>query len=459
MCGRLILAFLLAIMVLLPWQPAVRPAYAAGFTVNNTIDEPDAAPGDGVCFSTPSGKCTLRAAVMEANALPGPDSIMLPAGAYPVQLSDPSIEISSSIVVIGAGARQTIIKANLRPASGKSFVIAPSGSADISGVAFAGNGSKGCCGGSQAFENAGALILTDVVIRDFGSVYDGAGLANFGTATLSRVLFTNLFAGQIFLNPRADYGRGGAMFNSGSLTLTNVTTYRTFAGRDGNSIYNTGKLSIVNSTLANTRDSTSFFATEVPIAITNTIMWDRVDDTATSPVGPLANNGGQTDTLAPVPGSPAIDAGVDQDCASIDQRGVPRPIDGNGDGRPVCDNGAVEYVDPAGPLPASLCTPRPPVRVTTARAAFGELAVSIDGTGLENSLRTLRFTRTANAEVDLAGQPGRAGAFSVDLPPGTTHADIVIRRQQAGQAAMVRFVVVDRCGEWPSFVGGGPGAF
>jgi hypothetical protein len=34
-----------------------------------------------------------------------------------------------------------------------------------------------------------------------------------------------------------------------------------------------------------------------------------------------------------------------------------------------------------------------------------------------------------------------------------------VRRTTAGQAAQVPFVVVDGCGEWPSFVGGGPNAF
>lgn len=53
------------------------------FSVNVTADRPDAAPGDGVCSINevvdPSGppQCSLRAAVMEANASPGPDEIVL----------------------------------------------------------------------------------------------------------------------------------------------------------------------------------------------------------------------------------------------------------------------------------------------------------------------------------------------------------------------------------------------
>jgi len=58
---------------------------AAGqsFAVNTTVDAPDAVPGNGVC-ETASGNavCTLRAAIQEANALAGADTITLPAEAF-----------------------------------------------------------------------------------------------------------------------------------------------------------------------------------------------------------------------------------------------------------------------------------------------------------------------------------------------------------------------------------------
>src|SRR5690242_16812730 len=44
-------------------------------------DAPDANPGDGVCATT-AGKCTFRAAIMEANALPGPDTIEFEPATY-----------------------------------------------------------------------------------------------------------------------------------------------------------------------------------------------------------------------------------------------------------------------------------------------------------------------------------------------------------------------------------------
>jgi hypothetical protein len=61
-------------------------------------------------------------------------------------------------------------------------------------------------------------------------------------------------------------------------------------------------------------------------------------------LGKLQDNHGPTWTHLPMPGSPVIDAGS---CGSTtDQRGVPRPIDGNGDTLALCDIGAVEFFPP-----------------------------------------------------------------------------------------------------------------
>ncbi|HSM54865.1 MAG TPA: choice-of-anchor Q domain-containing protein [Candidatus Sulfomarinibacteraceae bacterium] len=56
----------------------------------------------------------------------------------------------------------------------------------------------------------------------------------------------------------------------------------------------------------------------------------------------LADNGGPTLTHALLAGSPAIDAGHPAICPQSDQRGVARPLDGNGDGLARCDIGAFE---------------------------------------------------------------------------------------------------------------------
>lgn len=79
-----------------------------------------------------------------------------------------------------------------------------------------------------------------------------------------------------------------------------------------------------------------------------TLPTDRQNVTAEQlKLGPLADNGGPTKTMALNAGSVAIDHVPNglYDCGSIvttDQRGRPRPADGNGDGVVACDVGAYE---------------------------------------------------------------------------------------------------------------------
>lgn len=98
----------------------------------------------------------------------------------------------------------------------------------------------------------------------------------------------------------------------------------------------------------------------------------------------LKNNGGSTDTLAPEPDSPAVNAIPTSDtelCTGADQRGVTRP---QGAG---CDIGAVELAKepektcvlacileapskPPSPAPPTLVTSSPPTVITTTSATF-----------------------------------------------------------------------------------------
>lgn len=70
--------------------------------------------------------------------------------------------------------------------------------------------------------------------------------------------------------------------------------------------------------------------------------WTPTDwvGTATARIGPLleplGDHGGPTPTRRPQPGSPAVDAGDNNDVAATDQRGLPRVAEG------VVDIGAVE---------------------------------------------------------------------------------------------------------------------
>ncbi len=94
-------------------------ANAATFVVNTTNDTQDATAGNGICADA-SGACSLRAAISEANALAGADTITLPAGTYTETLVSANenlnaggdFDIASDITINGAGAGTTIVQAN-----------------------------------------------------------------------------------------------------------------------------------------------------------------------------------------------------------------------------------------------------------------------------------------------------------------------------------------------------------
>src|SRR2546427_10298816 len=95
------------------------PAYSATtFTVDTTTDAVDANPGDGKC-ATAAGQCSLRAAIQEANALPGSESITLPSGTYTMTIAGQgedasatgSFDISGDLGIHGDGSSSTVIDA------------------------------------------------------------------------------------------------------------------------------------------------------------------------------------------------------------------------------------------------------------------------------------------------------------------------------------------------------------
>jgi hypothetical protein len=96
--------------------------------------------------------------------------------------------------------------------------------------------------------------------------------------------------------------------------------------------------------------------------------------------------------------------------------------------------------------------------VQTAQSGDGRLLVTVSASGANNWLTALRFTGTTNAYVDLPGQSGQSGSFTITLLSGSTSTQFWLRRTSAS-AATARVTIVDRCGDWPTFVGGGPSAW
>ena len=96
-------------------QPTYRSNEASAalvFTVTSGGDEPDAAPGDGVCASY-VGACTLRGAITEANQQPGPDSIAFSIAGIGIQ----TILLGSSLPPLSDGTGGTTIDGYTQPGS------------------------------------------------------------------------------------------------------------------------------------------------------------------------------------------------------------------------------------------------------------------------------------------------------------------------------------------------------
>ena len=146
---------------------------------------------------------------------------------------------------------------------------------------------------------------------------------------------------------------GGAIMTNNSMTITSCTFKRNAAGGGGAAICRLAPAVTLKNTIiaasavgancsggAMTSDNNNLDQ-DATCGLAGTHDLKNIDPR----LGPLQDNGGPTMTHALLAGSPAIDAAALLGCEAKDQRGVLRPVDGNGDGTAVCDIGAVEYID------------------------------------------------------------------------------------------------------------------
>lgn len=193
---------------------------------------------------------------------------------------------------------------------------------------------------------SGPTTLTGVTIRGNSAVVDGGGIFNDDdTAALTNVTISGNTA----------EGNGGGIFNNtGVMTLTNATVTGNEADLQGHGLYNDEMMTLKNTIVAgngaeNCTDNDTLVSAGHNLEDADTCGFDPAmnDLVSLDPLlGPLADNGGPTLTHALRAGSPAIDGADNGACPNSDQRGLPRPIDGNDDGLAICDIGAFEF-DPA----------------------------------------------------------------------------------------------------------------
>jgi hypothetical protein len=203
----------------------------------------------------------------------------------------------------------------------------------------------------------GMLTIIDSTLSDNSASADGGGIWNFGGGT-GTILRSTLSGNRTF--------DGGGIWNIGELTVTDSTLSgnRTF---DGGGIWNIGELTVTSSTLSGntatsgggilaTRTDARTFALDTIIAgnsadsspdvlghlesqghnligdgsggtgFTDTDLVGTAEQPIDPQLQPLGDYGGPTQTMRPLPSSPAVDAGDNPFFFNTDQRGLPRII-------------------------------------------------------------------------------------------------------------------------------------
>ena len=300
----------------------------------------------------------IRYCVTQADADPGStitfDTAAL--GSPTITLSNGKLDISASMTIQGPGAASLAISGN---DASQVFDITSAATATISGLTIS-HGKSATDGGG--ISNAGTLTLSASTLasnsatNEGGGIYNsggltvngctfsansaalGAGIGNGSVATANLEIHNSTFSG----NTASD--QGGGIYNgasSSSVTLTNVTVADNRATNDGGGLYVSAGAPVLHNTLIagnflGTGSTPSDVFGAVGAASDFNLVGDGTGMTGISNssnnnqvgVNPLlatlGNYGGTTQTMALLPGSPAIDQGSSSYASVNDQRGSPR---------------------------------------------------------------------------------------------------------------------------------------
>jgi len=196
------------------------------------------------------------------------------------------------------------------------------GTLTVTGSTFSGNSTITNAGGAIFNNLFGTLTVTDSTFSGNTTATSSAG---GGGAIYNDTGGTLTVTGSTFSGNAATHRSGGAIVNGGTLTLTLSVVAGNTAGAQGPDINGTVTTDGGGNVIGNTAGSTGLGAAS-----------DRLNVSAL--LGPLAGNGGPTQTFALLPGSPAIDIAACPAGLSTDQRGISRPQPTGGN----CDSGSFE---------------------------------------------------------------------------------------------------------------------
>lgn len=190
------------------------------FYVNSQRDGVDISPGDGVC-ATSEGDCTVRAAIMEANAGGGAQTIVLGVGIHVLEgaagaasagaddAASGDLDIDSDITLLGVDAQQTTLHAN---AIDRVLEI-HGGTVRLEDLAISGGDAGTNADGGGILNDGGNVRLQRVTV-DGNRAVNGGGIRNASGQM-------NVLQSSIIQNTAQS--SGGGILNQANLTLENVT--------------------------------------------------------------------------------------------------------------------------------------------------------------------------------------------------------------------------------------------
>ena len=340
---------------------------------NNTIGV--YAGGGGIANS---GTLTLSDCAVEGNSVPmntnGSGGGIWNSGTLTVAectISDNSAGLGGGIYSEGTCAvTDTSIAGNSAIYGGG---IECSGTTAITGSMISGN--TVLYGGGGIY-NGGALMVTDCAITDNSAIYGGGGIVNDGTLTVTNSSIADNQCGYI---PIPNPPGGGGILNYGTLTAVNTTIADNTAFGYGGGVYDyPGSTTTLYNTIVAVNATTIDGADDIAGAVVSSASAFNlvgVDETGSLTSGNngnqvgvadpglasgLANNGGTTDTIALLAGSPAIDAG--SNALAVDANGNALTTDQRGPGFQRIVNGTVDigaFEFQTGPLATTSTTISP----------------------------------------------------------------------------------------------------
>jgi hypothetical protein len=482
----------IALVASLLFLLAAAPAGADTFAVDNNGD------ADLQTCSASPNDCTLRGAINKANTTTDPDMVTLPAGRIAVTADLPDIT-TGDLTIKGAGARSSVIDGTSSVATVLRVTSNPPLDATIEDVQVTGAKRRpfltdAAVTGVTRIERVavvdnqsigiltvGGTTITDTLVaRNVGDGF--GGIVSQGAAVVANSTIAD--------NVAAPFQKGVGIAFAGGITNLGGASEVDHSTIAGNSLA-PGAVPITGENVG------SLAANEPSLVIRSSVIdggkagancggpvsssghnvesdgschfADPGDRSGVDPrLAPLADNGGPTDTIALLDGSPAIDAG--DDCPATDQRGLAR-VQGA-----TCDAGALEspftvtkspVPDPAPPSPVQPQGPSgtPPAATPPADTAAPKL--TIGGIGKKVSRKALRkglkvkigADEPIAAELALIVTPHRVtvarvadlvlGTQSLARGSGTRTVRIKPARRPAGRRAVpaqLRVVAFDSAG-------------